>query len=206
MDLDPAEPATTRRRMIGAVGAVGLAAAVGALAMAHQANAAPYTPTEADRSRLDVLMRLELTARDLYRASVGAGLDGVAGDLASTFADNHQACAEAIAGISGLSATAGIASVYKQFESPFATSDIETWTKAAYEFESTFVATHTEATSGFEAIEPINLVASILVVEARQAMVLADVGGFLDDVDVLNATDATALELTTLVQSGEDGA
>ena len=39
----------------------------------------------------------------------------------------------------------------------------------------TFVATHTEAIGQFEAIEPINLVASIIVVEARQAMVLADI-------------------------------
>ena len=50
MDLVTAERATSRRSMISTVGAAGLAAAVGALAIARPAAAAPFTPTDADRA------------------------------------------------------------------------------------------------------------------------------------------------------------
>ena len=56
----------------------------------------------------------------------------------------------------------------------------------------TFVATHTEAIGQFEAIEPINLVASIVTVEARQAMVLADIAELGTGNDVLNSPDGAA--------------
>jgi len=203
VDLVTAEPATTRRSMISTVGAAGIAAAIGALAIARPAAAAPFAPTAADSKRLLAMMQLELTAQELYMASIDAGLDGDAGALAIVLADNHGAYAQAIAGSAGLSATSRISVVYDQFEAAFATSDHVAWATAANELEQTFVATHTESIPEFEAIEPINLVASILVVEARASVILADVATLPTDEIVVNATEAKPLELAT--EEAEEG-
>ena len=203
MDLVTAERATSRRSMISTVGAAGLAAAVGALAIARPAAAAPFTPTDADRARLRAMMHLELAAHDLYRASIDAGLDGDAGALAAVLATNHEAYGQAIAGVAGLSASSPTSAVFDQFESAFATSDHVAWATAANELEQTFVATHTEAIGSFEGIESVNLVASILVVEARASVVLADVAELPIDPIVLNATEANPLELA--VEEAEEG-
>ena len=74
VDLETADPASSRRSLIGAVGAAGAAIAVGALVASRPASAATFTPSDADRDRLNVLMRFELTATDLYRASIDTGL------------------------------------------------------------------------------------------------------------------------------------
>ena len=78
---------------------------------------------------------------------------------------------------------------------PLSSGDDTTWATAGHQLETTFVATHTEAIGQFTAIEPINLVASIVAVEARQAMVLADIAALGTGNDVLNAPDAKPLEL-----------
>ena len=203
MDLVTAEPATTRRSMISTVGAAGIAAAIGALAISRPADAAPFGPTAADSQRLFVMMQVELTAQQLYMASIDAGLDGDAGALAIVLADNHGAYAQAIAGSAGLSATSRISAVYDQFEKSFATSDHVAWATAANELEQTLVATHSEAIPVFEAIESINLVSSILVVEARASVVLADVAALPTDEIVLNASEANPLELA--IAEAEEG-
>jgi hypothetical protein len=150
------------------------------------------------------MMQLELAAQALYEASGDAGLDGDAGALAIVLANNHKSYAQAIAGAAGLSAVSRSSLVFDQFESAFATSDAVAWATAANELEQTFVATHTEAIAEFEGVESINLVASILVVEARQSIVLADVAGLALDTVVLNATEATPLELRTEQQGASE--
>ena len=195
VDLETADPASSRRSLIGAVGAAGAAIAVGALVASRPASAATFTPSDADRDRLNVLMRFELTATDLYRASIDTGLDDVAAKFAATLAANHSAYAQAIAGIAGLSAELRSSALFDRFEADFTTGDDTTWATAGHELETTFVATHTEAIGQFEAIEPVNLVASIVAVEARQAMVLADIAELGTGTDILNASDAKPLEL-----------
>jgi Ferritin-like domain len=202
VDLASAEPETSRRSMFGAVGAAGLAAAVGALAFARPAAAAPFAPTAADKAVLRVLMQLELAARDLYQAAAAAGLDGAAGEVAATCADNHQAYGQSIAGAAGLSADSRVDAVFEQFEPAFTSGDVAEWATAAHELEATFVATHADATALFEAVESINLITSILVVEGRMAMVLADLGDFFDLDAVLSATEAEALDIDTLMEAG----
>ena len=56
----------------------------------------------------------------------------------------------------------------------------------------------TELSSLYESIQAINLTASILVVEARHATVLADVAG-VDDLDVVFGNAETALDLSEVV-------
>jgi Ferritin-like domain len=195
VDLETADPASSRRSLIGAVGAAGAALAVGALVASRPAAAGTFTPNEGDRDRLNVMMRFELTARDLYLASADTGLDDVAAEFAATLATNHGAYAQAIAGIAGLSAELRSSTLFDRFAADFTSGDDATWATAGHELETTFVATHTEAIGQFEAIEPINLVASIIAVEARQAMVLADIAELGTGNDVLNAPDAKPLEL-----------
>ena len=195
VDLVTADPASSRRSLIGVVGAAGAALAAGALVASRPAAAETFTPSDADRDRLNVLMRFELTARDLYLASIDTGLDDVAAEFAATLAANHTAYAQAIAGAAGLSAELRSSTLFDQFEADFTTGDDTSWATAGHELETTFVATHTEAIGQFEGIGPINLVASIVTVEARQAMVLADIAELGTENKVLNAPDAKPLEL-----------
>ncbi len=195
VDLVTADPASSRRSLIGAVGAAGAVIAAGALVAPRPAAAETFTASDADRDRLNVLMRFELTARDLYLASVDTGLDDVAAEFAATLATNHTAYAQAIAGYAGLSAELRSSALFDQFEADFTSGDDTSWATAGHELETTFVATHTEAIGQFEGIGSINLIASIVAVEARQAMVLADIAELGTENKVLNVPDAKPLEL-----------
>ena len=197
--VDPvtAEPASpvgaSRRSLFGAVGAAGLAGVAAALLLDRTAQA---VPTDADIAILEQAMLLELTARDLYEVAV----DSVGGDLApviEVMRDNHQSYAQAIAGAAGLSATGRVDEVYDSLEDAFASAD--TFAEAAHSLEQTAVATHTALLEDYESDAALSLTASILVMEARMATVLAVELG-VDDLDVLFGNDAAPLELEGGVQ------
>ncbi|HSP29412.1 MAG TPA: ferritin-like domain-containing protein [Ilumatobacteraceae bacterium] len=193
MDLDPAAPATSRRGLLGALGAAGLAGAA-ALSIARPASAAPTSPTEADKELLRAAMELELTAEALYREAIGAGLSGVAGELAAVFAENHVSSGAEIAGASGFSADTRNEQVFEQLQPAFATTNAEAFAEAAAGLENTAVATHTELLAGYESVNARKLTASIIVVEARMATVLTDLGGFAASLDDVFEPAADALE------------
>jgi hypothetical protein len=195
VDLDPAAPATSRRGLIGALGAVGLAGAA-ALSIARPASAAPTSPTEGDKELLNAAMQLELTAEALYREAIDAGLSDVAGELAAVFAENHVSYATKIAGAAGFSADTRNEEVFEQLQSTFATSDAEAFAEAAAGLENTAAATHSELLADYESVNARKLTASIIVVEARMATVLTDLGGLASNLDDLFEPDADALELT----------
>jgi hypothetical protein len=196
VDLDSAEPATSRRGLIGALGAVGLAGAA-ALSVARPAAAAPISPTTSDKDLLRAAMQLELTAEALYREAISAGLSDVAGELAAVFAENHVAYASEIAGASGFSADSRNEEVFDQLQAAFATSDADAFAEAAVGLENTAAATHTELLAGYESANARKITASIIVVEARMATVLTDLGGLASGLDDVFAPDADALELTS---------
>jgi len=200
VDLDPAAPPTSRRGLISALGAVGLASAA-ALSLARTASAAPTSPTDGDKELLFQAMRLELTAAALYDTALEAGLSDVAGDVATVFSANHLAYADKIAGIAGFSADARNEEVYEQLESAFATSDAESFAEVANGLENTAAATHTELLADYESVNARKLTASILVVEARMATVLSDLGGLASSLNQLFEPDAEPLELTSGVLS-----
>ncbi len=194
VDLDSAAPTTSRRGLIGAVGAVGLAG-VAALGAARPAAAAPISPTGAETDLLRAAMELELTAEALYRAAIDAGLSDVAGELAAVFADNHVAYADKIAGTAGFSANALNTEVFELLEAGFSTSDVDEFAAAATALENTAVATHTALLAEYESVNAKRLTASIIVVEARMATVLTDLGGLASSLDDVFAPDADALDL-----------
>ena len=200
VDLDPAAPATSRRGLIGALGAVGLASAA-ALSIARPASAAPTSPTDGDKELLFEALRLELSAAALYRAALDAGLADAAGEVATVFAANHTAYADKIAGIAGFSADTRNEEVYEQNESAFATSNVEAFAEAANSLENTAAATHTELLADYESVNARKLTASILVVEARMATVLSNLGGLSSSLTELFEPEAEPLELISGVVS-----
>jgi hypothetical protein len=155
----------------------------------------PKRPTADDVPLLQFAESLELAARDLYQAAIDAGAEE---ETLSAMRDNHQAYASILKGILG---TQGALSrsddVYDRFEADFATSDVSAVAAAAYELESTAVATHTELVRELLGVDGAHLIASILIVEARHAAVLADIGGRGEDYDALFENDAEALSAGT---------
>jgi hypothetical protein len=134
---------------------------------------------------------LELAARDLYQAAIDAGAEE---ESLTAIRGNHQASASILKGMLG---TQGALSrsdeVFDRFERDFSTTDIPALAAAAYELESTAVATHTELVRELVGIDGAHLVASILVTEARQAVVMADLSGRGDDLGALFGSDAEPL-------------
>jgi hypothetical protein len=200
VDLDPAAPATSRRGLLGALGAAGLASAA-ALAVARPAAAAPTSPTEDDKTLLRAAMELELTAAALYRAAIDGGLSGDAGLLAEVFAANHMAYADKIAGTAGFSANTRNDEVFDQLESAFATADVDAFAEAANALENTAAATHTDLLAQYDSVNARKLTASIIVVEARMATVLSNLGGLSSSLQQLFEPRSQPLDLTAGVVS-----
>jgi hypothetical protein len=195
VDLDPAAPASTRRGLIGVLGAAGLAGAA-ALSIARPASAAPTSPTAGDEELLRQAMQLELTAAALYREAIDAGLSDAAGELAAVFAENHTAYAAEIAGAAGFSANTRNEEIFEQLRSDFATSDADDFAQVAASLENTAAATHSALMADYESFNARKMTSSIIVVEARMATVLTDLGGFATSLDDIFEPDAEALELT----------
>lgn len=195
VDLESAEPASSRRRLLGALGAAGLASAA-AIAIARPASAAPSSPTATDTDLLRRAMELELTARDLYRDAAAAGLSEEAATLATEFAQNHGAYADAMAGTAGLSANTRNEEAYDALASTFTSGDQAEFVAAAMDLENTAVATHSAVLPEYESTSARQLTTSIAVVEARMAMVLAEFGGLGGTLDMRLDPSAEALVLS----------
>jgi hypothetical protein len=202
VDPETAEPASSRRSLISAIGAAGLASAA-ALAVARPASAAPFTTTPEDRELLEQAMGLELTARDLYLETIEAGISDDILEVVEALSGNHSAYAQAIAAVIGASAAGRNEELYTELQPEFATTDIEAFATAGWNLENSAVATHTELFSLYESIDAVSLTGSILVVEARHATVLADIGGFSDDLDELFDPQAEPLALAGDTGGGE---
>ena len=201
VDLDTAEPATSssvtsRRGLLGALGAAGLASAAALAISRPVAAAVPVSPTAGDKELLEAAMRLELTARDLYEEGLRSGIVGEVAELVTVMSDNHEAYADAIAGAAGFSANGRNDEVFDELQVQFAISNVEDFTRAAWELENALVATHTELMDRYESDDARTLTASIVVVEARMGVVLADLGGFSGNLDRLTDPPGDAFDLS----------
>ena len=134
---------------------------------------------------------VELAARDLYQASVDAGAKD---DLITLLLANHRGYADLIRGILG-TRSLGVRNndLYDERSSQFKVTDLQALAPVAYDLESTIVATHIDLLSKLEGTDGARAIASILIVEARHAAVVADAGGNGSDFDVLFDDTATAL-------------
>ncbi len=143
----------------------------------------PQRPTADDVPLLQFAESFELAARDLYQAAIDAGAEE---ETLPAVRDNHQAAASILKGLLGTQgALERSDDVFDRFERDFSTTDVPALAAAAYELESTAVATHTELVGEIAGIDGAHLIASILVVEARQAVVMADLSGRAGDFDAL---------------------
>lgn len=195
VDLETAEPASSRRSLIGAAGAAGLVGAAAALIGTSRVSAAPNVPTDADVVGLTAAGRLELAARDLYE-SAAEQLSGVDAELASVVSKNHGAYAQSIAGTTGTSANERDEVVFNALQSLFATSDAQAFARAARDLENAAIATHTELLGGYESLDAQELTASIITIEARHATVFTSMAGFAGNLDDMLSPAASALDLS----------
>jgi hypothetical protein len=197
VDLESAEPATSRRSLLGALGVAGLAG-VAAVAVARPASAAPqpYSPTPSDREILSQALQLELAVQRLYREAIDAGLDGEAAEVARVFAKNHEYYADQFAAITGISANTFNEEAFEANRAAFATADVAEFAVAAWTLENNAAVTYRELLTEFEAIEAQQSVSAIAVMNGRMATVLADLAGVSDDLDVLFDPPGEAITLT----------
>ncbi len=193
VDFEPAEPAPTRRSLLGVAGVASLVGASVAVLSSQSAVAAPDRPTDADRAALTEAARLELAAADLYRLAA-AELTDANQTLATVIADQHRAYAEAITGMIGVPSPGPNAEVVDQLASSFATSDAQAFGNAGRSLENTAVATHTVLLGGYDSLQAVNLTASIITVESRHAVVLTSLAGFASNLDEMLGNTADALD------------
>jgi hypothetical protein len=136
---------------------------------------APQRPTEDDVPLLQFAQSFELAARDLYQAAIDTGAEE---ETLTAVRDNHQAAASILRGLLGTRSTQTRSDeVFGRFERDFASADIGAVANAAYELEATAVATHSELVGELAGIDGAHMLASVLVVEARQSVVMADLAG-----------------------------
>jgi Ferritin-like domain len=158
---------------------------------------APLRPTDADIELLGFAQSFELTARDLYQAALDGGLaDGDLADVFTALRDNHGEYANRLSGILGVDAQQQRDdALFDELVGSFEGGDLTAVATAGRELEATAVATHSDLIGRLEGIDGIAAVASIVVVEARQGAVLADVAGDGDDLDAILRDEAEPLEV-----------
>ena len=196
VDFEPAEPASTRRSLLGTAGLAGLIGTAAAVLSSTPAAAAPDRPTDTDRDSLTAALSLELAAVELYELAAGA-LPEDAAAIAAVMAEQHEAYADSIAGAIGVSSSEiASASVAADLASTFTTSDLQAFGAAARTLENVAVATHTELLGTYENLGVVELTASIIAVESRHATVLTSLAGFAANLDEMLGNSADALSLT----------
>lgn len=196
MEFETAEPASTRRSLLGTAGLAGLIGAAAAALGSTSAAAAPDRPTDADRAGLTAALGLERAAVVLYELAAGE-LSGDAAGVAALMAEQHEAYADSIAGAIGVSSAGSAATdVVDQYSDAFTTSDPQAFGAAGRTLENIAVATHIELLGGYENIGAIELTASILTVESRHAVVLTSLAGFSANLDEMLGNSADALSST----------
>ncbi|MDJ0767875.1 MAG: ferritin-like domain-containing protein [Ilumatobacter sp.] len=181
---DDAAPERSSRRALLGAGVIGAA-----MALARSGTAAASTSglSDDDLAQVGFAISLELTARDLYDAAIAGGADD---PLWGVMREQHEAYAQRLAGISGISADTRNDAVYDALEGAFTAGDPA---GAAFDLENTAAATHVELLGAVSDPEPAAAIASIAAIESRHATVLAGLSGQGGDFDALFLNTATAL-------------
>jgi hypothetical protein len=136
-------------------------------------------PTTADESLLAFANAAEFAARDLYAAAANMPMFGKEESaMLVGFHDHHRAAAQAFAGLVGSAATnEPSTTVYNAFRNRLTGDDKNAIFTVLRELENTLVSTHTALVGVLEGTAGIALVASVLTIQARHAVVLAQLAG-----------------------------
>lgn len=149
--------------------------------------------TAEDQELLAGAQGIELAVRDLYAAAIAAGADS---DVYVGIRDNHGAYVDLLSGLIGRSSRGTRnEALYEEQLSAFEGATGEELASAAYELESSLVSTHIGLLEQLAGIDGANAIASIIPIEARHTVVLADLAGQGDDLEALFTNDAEPLEL-----------
>lgn len=174
---------SSRRALLGA----GVVGAAFALAGTRSVTAAGSPGlSDADKELAAFAISLELTARDLYDAAIGAGASG---EVWSVMREQHEAFATRLAGLAGLSANARDDDVFAGLEGEFAAPNP---LAAAQELENTAAATHLGLLNSVEDVTMAGAVAAIAAMESRHSTLLGLIAG--ETGDALFTNPATPLE------------
>ncbi|MEO8364040.1 MAG: ferritin-like domain-containing protein [Ilumatobacteraceae bacterium] len=158
----------------------------------------PKQPTEADLALLGSAQSAELAVRDLYiSALTGGNFSDVQISVLELFRDHHTAYAQALNGILGKASTnERNESLVGQFEVQVKNSS--TALEALRSLENILVATHTVIVGSLAGLDATNLMASILMTEARHAAVF----GSAPNLNVSIALDDVAESLVSPISGG----
>lgn len=207
------QPATgLRRRLIGA-GLIGLAGSLVPRVAAHASattpddtteattpvvaattTAPPQQPTAEDVDVLGFAQSVELAISQLYKTALDAG--SLSDDVLAVVGPVHEAhiaYAQSLNALLGRNAPGQASAELVGASSEGFGGDEAAFLEAAYQLEDTAVATHSELIGQLAGTDGAGLLASILIAEARHAMVFADLAGE-SDLDVLLLTAAEPLE------------
>ena len=154
---------STRRTLLGA-GAIG---AVLALAGTPSASAGSTGLSDDDLALARFAISLELAARDLWDVTLAAGAQH---EIYPVIRENHEAYAQILAGITGISANQPNTVVFDSLAAGFSTA---TPSIVGYDLESIAAATHIDLLAKVTDVEIARAIASIAAVEARHAAVIA---------------------------------
>jgi hypothetical protein len=157
-------------------------------------TAPPKRPSDDDVALLGFAQSVELAARDLYDVALGTDdFDDNQRAVMATLRESHDAYAASLSGFLGRQAPQAVNPVFDDLQSSFG-GDTSSVLDAAYAFESTAVATHTDILRRLQGTDGASLIASILIVEARHGTVLAHLNGAtsLDELLVNTESDALA--------------
>jgi hypothetical protein len=198
------QASTARRRLIGA-GIAGLAGALvprlagsaGASTdtttgdsttagttdgtQATTTTAPPKRPTPGDVELLSFAQSIELAAAELYEMALESGsLGEKTTEIVQTIHQAHVSYGQSLNALLGRKAPGeSLTSLVDQSSAGFGGSNAA-FLEAARQLEDMAVATHTSQIADIEGTDGAQLIASIVIAEARFALVLADLAGETD--------------------------
>jgi hypothetical protein len=154
----------------------------------------PRRPTSSDVDVMGFAQSFELAVAQLYAAALGSGaLSDATLAVVTNVHQAHVSYGQSLNAFLGRDAPGqALADVLDSFGNDFA-GDEKTFLAAAYQVEDTAVATHTELAGQLVGTDGVELIASILIAEARHSLVFADLAG-ITDLDALLLTNADALQ------------
>jgi hypothetical protein len=156
-------------------------------------SAPPKRPSTDDVTLLGFAQGVELAARNLYDVALGVKeFDDSTRAVLATIRESHEAYATSLSGLLGRQAPQTPDAVFDELKSSFS-GDASSVLSAAYDLESTAVATHTDILAQLQGTDGAALIASILIVEARHGTVLATLNGATSLDDLLVSKEADAL-------------
>jgi hypothetical protein len=163
-------------------------------AAAPATTAPPLRPTADDVTLLGFAQGVEMAARALYdTALANTSIAGIDRDVILTIRESHDAYVQGLSGLLGRAAPLRVnADAVAAFEAAFS-GGLADVLAAAYALESTAVATHRDILGQLQGADGANLIASILIIEARHGTVLAAMGGKTSLDDLLVSEEAAAL-------------